>query len=75
MDESDNNLLGTPQTLDDLTQLIMLCPMMYFRERVPLMIKDYLANKIAPDVITAKDTELEKKLMDVFYRMTERKQL
>lgn len=33
----------TPQSLDELTLQILMVPMKDFKERVPLMIQDYLA--------------------------------
>lgn len=73
---SNSNDLGTPHNLDELTLHTMLTPMNQFRERVPAMIKDYVANKMAKAIIEANgNPELEKILMDLFQHITERKSL
>lgn len=68
------SIMGTPKTLDQAIELALCVgPMTEVKERMYVIIKDFLANKFQVSVLMAVNNDvLEDQLKDLFEQLTKR---
>lgn len=68
------SIMGTPKTLDQAIELALCVgPMTEVKERMYVIIKDFLANKFQVSVLMAMNNDvLEDQLKDLFEQLTKR---